>query len=284
MARFLLIPYFETVRLSEVPGKGLRPENKSSTPYLLIVDDDHAIANNFALILQNAGYAVAVAHDGESAIKIAEAKPPEIVITDFGLPDMNGVELALHLKDLIPYYRLFFVTGLPEETARLLEAKMPGHQFHIFAKPIHPARLLGCVSELLACNQQNVQVGAHQRASVTPLMGQRVILSGWKEISAYLGCGVRTAQRWEACLGLPVLRPGRTNGKGTVIAHIDEIEAWLRRPLRPEQLRQHLRELEIENESLKLQLALALSERSPNKQAARKWEPDVALSLMGSGT
>ncbi|HLY97569.1 MAG TPA: hypothetical protein VKT33_00740 [Candidatus Angelobacter sp.] len=53
------------------------------------------------------------------------------------------------------------------------------------------------------------------------------ILNSWKEIAAYLDRGVRTVQRWEADLHLPVRRPsGR--GRSAVIAMRGEIDAWLR--------------------------------------------------------
>ena len=50
------------------------------------------------------------------------------------------------------------------------------------------------------------------------------ILSSWKEIAAFLGKGVRTVQRWESCLGLPVHRPGGNHGG--VLAYPAEIDAW----------------------------------------------------------
>ncbi len=54
-----------------------------------------------------------------------------------------------------------------------------------------------------------------------------MFLNGWKEISNYLGRGVRTVQRWEH-LGLPVRRPaGRT--RSAVCALPDEIDAWVKR-------------------------------------------------------
>jgi len=54
-----------------------------------------------------------------------------------------------------------------------------------------------------------------------------VLLNSWKEIANYLGRGVRTVQRWEHDLGLPVRRPwGRS--RSTVMAMSDELDAWLR--------------------------------------------------------
>ena len=51
-------------------------------------------------------------------------------------------------------------------------------------------------------------------------------LSGWKEIARYLGCGVRTAQRWGRA-GLPVRRPipGR---RAHVVASSDDVDSWIR--------------------------------------------------------
>jgi len=54
----------------------------------------------------------------------------------------------------------------------------------------------------------------------------RKVLGSWKEIAAYLGKGVRTVQRWENDLGLPVRRPDGA-AKGVVYASTDELERWL---------------------------------------------------------
>lgn len=55
------------------------------------------------------------------------------------------------------------------------------------------------------------------------------ILTSWKEIAAYLGKGVRTVQRWEVELELPVRRP---NGRDRqiVMAFTDELDNWARGP------------------------------------------------------
>ena len=63
-------------------------------------------------------------------------------------------------------------------------------------------------------------------------MVERRILNSWKEIASYLGRGVRTVQRWEANLGLPIHRPsGRDHS--AVLAFSNEMDQWLdSRPLR----------------------------------------------------
>ena len=57
-------------------------------------------------------------------------------------------------------------------------------------------------------------------------------LQSWKEIAAYLKRGVRTAQRWERCAGLPVRRP-RPGDRSPVFAFPAEIDQWMHsRPTR----------------------------------------------------
>lgn len=53
-----------------------------------------------------------------------------------------------------------------------------------------------------------------------------MILKGWKDIAKYLGCGLRTAQRWES-LGLPVRRPAHQL-RSAVVALTKDIDAWVR--------------------------------------------------------
>lgn len=59
-------------------------------------------------------------------------------------------------------------------------------------------------------------------------MTERHLLNSWKEIAAYLGRGVRTVQRWENQLGLPVHRPAGKD-HSAVLAFSSELDQWLTR-------------------------------------------------------
>lgn len=64
-------------------------------------------------------------------------------------------------------------------------------------------------------------MGSHRKKPEIPQ-----VLSGWKEIATYLGKGVRTVQRYERELGLPVRRPaGRSTG--SVVATKAELDGWV---------------------------------------------------------
>jgi predicted DNA-binding transcriptional regulator AlpA len=99
------------------------------------------------------------------------------------------------------------------------------------------------------------------------------VLTSWKEISHYVGKGVRTVQRWESEFGFPVrrIKPGR---KSVVLAIPTEIDAWVQAQQFPDgqldsveseraaffrtvrELRSEIRELKLENRQLQRQLAL----------------------------
>jgi predicted DNA-binding transcriptional regulator AlpA len=53
------------------------------------------------------------------------------------------------------------------------------------------------------------------------------VLSSWKDIARYLGKGVRTVQRWERHLGLPVRRPIGAAQKSAVVLYRGDVDAWL---------------------------------------------------------
>ena len=53
------------------------------------------------------------------------------------------------------------------------------------------------------------------------------VLSSWKDIARYLGKGVRTVQRWERHLGLPVRRPIGASQKSAVVLYRGDVDEWL---------------------------------------------------------
>jgi hypothetical protein len=65
------------------------------------------------------------------------------------------------------------------------------------------------------------------QASYESVTATRATLQTWKEIASELNCGVRTVQRWERTLRLPVRRLGKRR-RGRVVAFKDELQRWLR--------------------------------------------------------
>jgi predicted DNA-binding transcriptional regulator AlpA len=66
------------------------------------------------------------------------------------------------------------------------------------------------------------------KGTFVSLQEQPALLSSWKEIANYTGKGVRTVQRWERDLGLPVRRPTGGNArKGPVLLYRADMDAWM---------------------------------------------------------
>lgn len=67
---------------------------------VLIIDDDAGIRRVTALALEDAGYDVITAPDGPSGLNLCQTELPQIVITDVGMPDMDGIEVLRRIKDM----------------------------------------------------------------------------------------------------------------------------------------------------------------------------------------
>ena len=117
---------------------------------ILIVDDEPAITESLALIFSRSGYEVRTAHSAEEAIETFAAWSPDVAVLDVMLPCMNGLDLAVVLRDNHTQCRLVLFSGHQGTQALLEEAAKKGNMFEILAKPVHPLFMLDYVSSLLA--------------------------------------------------------------------------------------------------------------------------------------
>jgi chemotaxis protein histidine kinase CheA/ActR/RegA family two-component response regulator len=65
---------------------------------LLVVDDSLSVRRAIAMLLEDQGYEVQLARDGLEAVKAMEAARPDALLTDLEMPNMNGLELAAHVR------------------------------------------------------------------------------------------------------------------------------------------------------------------------------------------
>ena len=65
---------------------------------LLLVDDDEALAEMYAMHLTASGFQVTTAHTGVEALRLATVVPPDLIYLDLGLPGMPGLEVLEHLR------------------------------------------------------------------------------------------------------------------------------------------------------------------------------------------
>ncbi len=116
---------------------------------VLIVDDEHAISDSLARIFVLRGYLVKTAYSAEQAIEIIEAWAPELAIVDVVLPKMNGIDLAILLRQHYPSCNVLLVSGQLITSDLADEAAQRGHTFDILAKPVPLPDLLETAAALL---------------------------------------------------------------------------------------------------------------------------------------
>lgn len=119
---------------------------------ILIVDDEQNIADTLALIFSKNGYHARVAYSAEQAIEIIAEWQPDLAILDVMLPRMNGIDLAIVLKQNYPCCHLLLFSGHHSTQDLLEEASKKGHVFDILAKPVHPAFMLDTVCDMLSAH------------------------------------------------------------------------------------------------------------------------------------
>lgn len=117
---------------------------------ILVVDDEAHILHVLSLKLRNAGYEVTTAVDGEEAFDVASQEPPDLVITDFQMPYMTGLELCRALAGHAPTARvpvlILTARGFALDAADLKIGNIRG----VVSKPFSPRAVLQVVKEALA--------------------------------------------------------------------------------------------------------------------------------------
>src|SRR5438552_11411804 len=117
---------------------------------ILVADDESHILHVVSLKLRNAGFSVVTAADGQEAFELAQQEKPDLLITDYHMPQLSGLELCRKLKQdaatsSIPAIMLT-ARGYhlePQDTEQSGILRM-------LSKPFSPRHLLATVTEVLA--------------------------------------------------------------------------------------------------------------------------------------
>jgi CheY-like chemotaxis protein len=112
------------------------------------VDDEPQMCEFVLRILSDAGYQVTTAANGAAAIAAATQQgAPDLLLTDFKMPQMDGDELAARLRQSWPDLKVLYLTGYSQALFDNRATLWEGEAF--LEKPCRPAELLDAVSMLL---------------------------------------------------------------------------------------------------------------------------------------
>jgi DNA-binding NtrC family response regulator len=119
-------------------------------PMVLVVDDEKIIADTLSIILTKSGFDTMTAYDATTALALAKATPPDLLISDVVMPGMTGVELAITMSEVHPACKVLLFSGQAATIDLLAEARESGHDFTTLSKPVHPTDMLRRVTQSLA--------------------------------------------------------------------------------------------------------------------------------------
>jgi DNA-binding response OmpR family regulator len=124
---------------------------RSHKSKIALVDDDLRILESIQDLLESAGYSVCSFSSARSLFE--EGGLPEIdcLITDIGMPLINGFELHRLARDARPELPIIFITARPEDATQKRAAAL-GHQ-GFFRKPFDGPALLAAVKQALSGSQ-----------------------------------------------------------------------------------------------------------------------------------
>jgi DNA-binding response OmpR family regulator len=164
--------HFQTVPLADLSLKIKTRAAGLPKPIVLVVDDETVIADTRAMILEQSGITTMVTYDGKSALEIAHKTPPDLLLTDVAMPGMNGIDLAMAIRRIIPSCGILLFSGQASTAALLDAARVAGQEFTILPKPLHPKELLARVSGTLESRARrkeraNLHVVADQKQQLT---------------------------------------------------------------------------------------------------------------------
>jgi PAS domain S-box-containing protein len=142
------------VALGEVADDPSTPsiEGAHGSARVLVVEDHPDIAESMMMLMEVLGHRVQVVHDGESALGIAQASPPDVILVDIGLPGIDGYEVARRVRQHPALQRVVLValTGYGCEGDRQ-RALASGFDHHL-VKPVDPDALQALVARIANTN------------------------------------------------------------------------------------------------------------------------------------
>lgn len=142
------------------PGPlGQHPHPPAAGVRVLVVEDDPSISRLVASYLEQEGFAVDVAANGETGVDLARSRRPDVIVLDLMLPGMDGIEVCRRIRTFSGAY-IIMLTARTEEIDRLIGLSVGADDY--LGKPFSPRELVARVKAMLR-RPRAVDIGAEPR-------------------------------------------------------------------------------------------------------------------------
>jgi DNA-binding NtrC family response regulator len=134
-----------TSRMSQPESNGV----VGSQPTIFVVDDEQMLLDLAEMILEPAGFQVCLFIDPQKALAeyVAAQSPPDILVTDYAMAGMNGMDLIRECKRVNPRQKTILLSGTVDEGIYNQSAVKPDH---FLAKPYQINKLVEVIHSLIA--------------------------------------------------------------------------------------------------------------------------------------
>src|SRR5271169_1523093 len=115
---------------------------------ILIIDDEEIIRESCRRVIEPAGYEVRTAKEGREGLQLLNAGRVDLVLTDLKMPDIDGIEVLIKIKENWPDTQVIIMTGYGTVNTAVRAMKMG--VFDYIEKPFSPDDLLALVDRALS--------------------------------------------------------------------------------------------------------------------------------------
>jgi two-component system, chemotaxis family, chemotaxis protein CheY len=121
---------------------------------ILIIDDEASIRKPLQILLERAGHEVVSAANGSDAVRLWRQRAGDMVITDIHMPEKNGLEAIIELRQIAPQTRILAMSGgdLNRRLDVLGDATLLG-AVHTISKPFTLEEMLQAVEKVLGARE-----------------------------------------------------------------------------------------------------------------------------------
>jgi len=133
------------------------PSSSTGTPVrALVVDDEPSLTRVVSGYLENEGFVVTTAADGEQALAAARSDPPDVIVLDLMLPGIDGIEVCRQLRTFTDAY-VIMLTARSEEVDTLIGLSVGADDY--MTKPFSPRELTARIRGLLRRPRMSAPTG-----------------------------------------------------------------------------------------------------------------------------
>ena len=149
---------------------------------VLVVDDQRNMRTTLSLMLQEAGYEVSDAHDGQAACDRVAADSYDLVLTDLKMGSMDGMQVLRHVKEIAPLTEVIVMTAFGTIESAVEAIRLGAHDY--IQKPFSGQELLVKVNKALEKRRLAGELGVlasefRERYRCENIIGSLGSLSAW---------------------------------------------------------------------------------------------------------